>query len=149
MRIHPPFKKTIVAIQNPEEFFMHMESIVGSDTNSRKRFVGKISESGFVIEKSQNLMNTFRPRLRGSYIKNNGEPIKLQIHIESQNKPIVFIAAFLCLVVITGITKSSNYTLHILISCSIFLYLLHWIMFSIDLKKTKQELENIKKKASS
>jgi hypothetical protein len=150
MRIHPPFKKVIVTLNNPEKFYNYMEnSIESNGRNQSAQYVGKISKHGFLIEKKLFYFNTCRPKIRGAFVKEKEKSDKIVMNIESRKLPIIFILIFLSYILVAGIMKDSEYTFHILITCSILLYFLHWIMFSIDIKKTKVEFENIIRKASS
>ena len=148
MRIHPPFRKSTISLSYPQKLHVYMvNSIETNVTIHSALYVGKISNHGFLIEKKLPYNNICRPRIRGEF--ENGKGHKIILNIESRRSPIVFILLFLFYILIAGIIKNSEYTFHILIACAVFLYILHWLLFSIDLKKTKVEFENIIRKASS
>ncbi|PZE15604.1 hypothetical protein DNU06_17205 [Putridiphycobacter roseus] len=143
MRLYPPFKKTRVKIENPNEFYDHLENIIGDNEG---RLEGKITKHGFLAEKRLWYYNTGRAMIRGAFEKDlNGD--YLVINLESRKGPLIVMFLFLTYILITGIIKQSIYTIHIMISVSIFCYLGGWLLYLKDLKITKHEMNEIIEKA--
>ena len=147
MRLYPPFKKTKVKIENPSEFYGYLKSNIGMrETTHNGSLIGEINEDGFKVERKFSHFNGGRTIIRGQFEK--GKENYLTIYLECRNGPIIFITLVLMYILIMGIVKKSIYSIHIMISVSIFFYFGFWILYLVDLKKTKIEMYKIIKKAN-
>ena len=111
------------------------------NTNHAARFVGSVSDKGFLIHIKRHSFDNFRPRIRGTYTKGADNADLLTVHLEFKKQPVITLAIFLSFILVMGLIKSSIYSIHIVITSCIFFYLLGWALYQIDLNKTKAELE--------
>ena len=151
MRIYPPYKKKIVQIRNPEKFRSYLADVTEVwNTNHHARYVGTVSDKGFLVHIKRHTFDTFRPRIRGVYAKSADNTEFLTIHLEFKKQPMLFLMYFLFFVIIAGLIKGSLYPIiPIVIIGPVFFYLLGWVFYQIDLKKTQIELEYLVSKAST
>lgn len=152
MRIFPPFKKIKVKIKNPESFKDYIREITEpkyGNTNHIAKLKGTISKSGFLLEKKTNIMNSVKPRIKGKYIRKNDKIEEVELNIESTNFPILAIIMMLIFCVYGAFIKSFEYAFLIFIVGFLFIYLISWVLFLIDLKKTLVELNDLIDRAST
>ena len=147
MRLYPPFTKTLIEIKDIIEFKEYLNKTVETNnTNHSARLRGKITDSGFKVEKKLHYYNAWRPKIVGKYGKANGKD-SLTLHLELGNLIPISIAVFLFFIIVTGIIKKSLYAVPIILTVIIFFYIMGLIFYQIDLKKTKHEINHIIEKA--
>ncbi len=152
MNIFPPFKKTKLKLVNPERFKDYVREITEDkygNSNHRAKMKGTISESGFLLEKKTYYSNTFKPKIKGKYIKKNDNLVELELSIESNNFPILLITPILIFCIYGAMTNSIKYAILIFMICLPIIYLMSWIFYQIEYKKTKTELNNLIDKANA
>lgn len=148
MRLFPPFKKTIVEIQNPEVFYKYMSSITeGLTTKQGARLVGQLNNQGFKVERLSHIQNTFRPVIRGFFVKETGKPDILVIQLDSKRNIIIASVIFIVLSTIGTLARHPENTWKVALVLSLMIYLMLMIGRLLSLTPTYIEIDNILEKA--
>lgn len=144
MRIYPPYSKTRVRIANPGVFRNYLTQKIrpygegyGDDV-----LVGEIKEDTFISEVERSYYNTVRPIIKG---KINDDHLTISIGI--RNVALIIPFGFVLTFLIMGIIKMKLIVIPLAIFISLFLYLLFWILFTIEIKSTKSHVREIIEKA--
>ncbi len=119
------------------------------NTNGKARFVGKISNQGFVVRIKRHRKEGFRPRIHGVYDFQEGNKTMLALSIEMDKRPVVLFSVMIGFWMLMGIIKKSFFVIPSTLCMIIIMYFVGWVFYQIDLPTTKKEMVRLIEEAKS
>ncbi len=141
MRVFPNSKRITVTVTDAKKLFSHLKEITEKrtgETFSNCHFIGDFDVNSFRIERKFNHFNSFRPEIKGRL---QGQKLTLTIGIRSSVIVFLFVGYLLCGI---AIVQSGSWVFLIgVILWSFVWYLMGWLFFTLDLKKTVQAVKEL------
>ena len=147
MKVYPNSYTTVIEQSQSESFMNHLRNGTEGKTdesNNSCTFIGEIQSDGFRVQRKFVHYNGFRPDIVG--VVRNG---CLRVRIQLNRFAIGFLFVGYLMIIIAFHEHIFPALIFTAIVWSTFWYLLGWVLYSLDYKKTKLALEDLIKKINA
>lgn len=148
MQIFPFSHNDIILPQDLEQFKIELKKVTAKnlyEEHARVKFHGKLENDGFTISPKNKYRNFWRPTIEGTY---NNDDKSIRVKLGVPKRGFIILGVWLLMVGVGILTSDAEnkwfFASLILVVITVFWYLSGMLFYSIDIKKTKNAIADLK-----